>query len=72
MVGWASGGPQRYTGRSMVDSNRDLKITSQEWAAFMDDLQKSLDKFQVPAAEQAELRAIVQSTYSDIVSGGGT
>jgi hemoglobin len=72
MVGWASGGPQRYTGRSMVDSHRDLKITSQEWAAFMDDLQKTLDKFQVPAAEQAELRAIVQSTYPDIVPGGGT
>jgi hypothetical protein len=26
-----------------------------------------LDKFKVPAAEQAELKAIVQSTYGDIV-----
>jgi hypothetical protein len=33
----------------------------------MDDFQKTLDKFQVPAPEQAELRAIVQSTYGDIV-----
>jgi hemoglobin len=67
MVCWAAGGPQKYTGRSMVDSHRHLKITPQEWAAFMDDLQQTLDKFKVPAAEQAELRAIVQSTYGDIV-----
>ena len=33
----------------------------------MDDLQQTLDKFKVPLSEQAELRAIVQSTYDDIV-----
>jgi hemoglobin len=71
MVGWASGGPQRYTGRSMADSHRDLKITPQEWEAFLEDLKQTLDKFQVPTAEQAELQAIVQSTYGDIVVGGG-
>ena len=67
MVCWASGGPQKYTGRSMADSHRHLNITSQEWNAFMDDFQQTLDKFKVPAAEQAELRAIVHSTYGDIV-----
>jgi hemoglobin len=67
MVCWATGGPQKYTGRSMADSHRHLNITPQEWEAFMDDFQQTLDKFKVPAAEQAELRAIVQSTYSDIV-----
>jgi hemoglobin len=67
MVCWATGGPQRYTGRSMAESHRHLNITPAEWDAFMDDLQQTLDKFQVPAAEQAELRAIVQSTYGDIV-----
>jgi hemoglobin len=35
----------------------------------MDDLQQTLDKFSVPAAEQAELKAIVNSTYGDIVVG---
>jgi hemoglobin len=67
MVCWATGGPQTYTGRSMADSHRHLKITPQEWEAFMDDFQQTLDMFKVPAAEQAELRAIVQSTYGDIV-----
>src|SRR3989442_6122834 len=71
MLCWAAGGPQQYTGRSMVDSHRDLKITPEEWDAFLDDLQQTLDKFQVPAAEQSEVRAIIQSTYSDIVVGSG-
>ena len=68
MVCWASGGPQKYTGRSMADSHRHLNITPQEWDAFMDDFQQTVDKFKVPAAEQAELRAIVDSTYGDIVA----
>jgi hypothetical protein len=32
-----------------------------------DDLQQTLDKFAVPAEEQAELKAIVNSTRTDIV-----
>jgi hemoglobin len=70
MVCWAAGGPQRYSGRSMADSHRHLQITPREWEAFLDDLQQTLDRFQVPAKEQAELRAIVQSTYGDIVLAG--
>ena len=69
MVGWASGGPQKYTGRSMLESHEHLNITPKEWEAFMDDLQQALDKFSVPATEQAELKAIVNSTYGDIVVG---
>jgi hemoglobin len=67
MVCWASGGPQKYTGRSMYESHKDMKITPGEWDAFMDDLQQTLDKFGVPAQEKAELKAIVDSTRADIV-----
>jgi hemoglobin len=67
MVCWATGGPQTYTGRSMRDSHQDLMITANEWEAFLDDLQQTLDKFGVPQAEQAELKAIVDSTRADIV-----
>jgi hypothetical protein len=35
----------------------------------MDDFQQTLDKFKVRAGEQAKLKAIVQSTYGDIVIG---
>jgi hemoglobin len=69
MVCWATGGPQKYSGRSMADSHKDLKITSQEWEAFLDDFQQTLNKFGVPDQEQKELFAIVDSTRADIVIG---
>jgi hemoglobin len=67
LVCWASGGPQQYSGRSMRESHQHLLITAAEWNAFMDDFQQTLDKFGVPQAEQAELKAIVDSTRADIV-----
>ncbi len=67
MVCWATGGPQTYTGKSMAESHSHLKITSGEWVAFLDDFQQTLDKFGVPAEEQNELKAIVDSTRADIV-----
>jgi hemoglobin len=68
MLCWAAGGPQRYSGRTMEDSHRNLGITPGEWQAFMDDVQQTLDKFSVPAAEQAEIRAFVESTRAGIVA----
>jgi hemoglobin len=67
MVCWAAGGPQKYTGRSMKDSHQELLIKPVEWDAFLEDLQQTLDKFAVPEAEQAEIKAIVASTRADIV-----
>jgi hemoglobin len=64
---WATGGPQQYSGRSMKDSHEHLKITSEEWTAFMEDLDQSFNKFSVPAPERAEFVAIVNSTKPDIV-----
>ncbi len=51
----------------MADSHAHLKITGTEWEAFLDDFQLTLDQFAVPTEEQAELKAIVNSTRSDIV-----
>ena len=67
MLCWAAGGPQRYTGRAMEDSHRHLAITAGEWDAFMEDLKATLDKFSVPAAEQAEVAALIESTRAAIV-----
>ena len=60
-------GPQNYTGRSMEDSHRLLLITPEEWQAFLDDFQQTLDKFNVPQPEQTEMFAIVESTREAIV-----
>ena len=67
MLCWAAGGPQTYSGRTMGDSHRHLMITDEEWVAFMDDLQQSLDKFEVPQPEQDEVTAIIESTKEAIV-----
>jgi hemoglobin len=67
MLAEAAGGPQHYTGRSMEESHRDLLITPDEWRAFMDDLNRTLDKFDVAPQERSEVLAIVESTRDDIV-----
>jgi hemoglobin len=67
MLCWAAGGPQKYTGRAMKESHQHLTITAEEWEAFLDDLQQTLDKFAVPESERAEIKAIIGSTRADIV-----
>jgi hemoglobin len=67
MVCWATGGPQQYTGKNMRESHEHLAITADEWQVFLEDLQSSLERFQVPPAEREELFAIVESTRGDIV-----
>ncbi len=68
-VGEAAGGPQRYTGRSMEDTHLDLLITGEEWEAFIDDFNQTLDKFEVPQQERSELLDIIESTRDAIVVG---
>jgi hemoglobin len=65
----AAGGPQVYSGRDMASSHQHLKITAEEWEAFMEDLDQTLDKFAVPTAERAEIQTIVESTRAAIVIG---
>jgi hemoglobin len=67
MVCMATGGPCKYTGRTMKESHKHLNITEQEWDALVVDFKASLNKFNVPEKEQGELFAIVGSTKKDIV-----
>lgn len=62
-----SGGPCKYTGRTMQDSHRQLNITQAEWDAMVVDFKATLHTFKVPQREQQELIAIVGSTRNDIV-----
>src|SRR5258707_2481039 len=61
MVCWATGGPQRYSGRSMLDSHAHLEITEQEWQVFLGDFRGCLDDCGVARAGQQELLATVGS-----------
>ena len=71
MVGWATGGPQEYTGRTMKESHAHMNITEPEWQAMMADFQATLDHFEVPPQLQGELIAIMESTKADIVMAEG-
>jgi hemoglobin len=66
-VAMATGGPQKYEGGSMKAVHKGMMITDAEFDALAGDLKATLDKFKVPAREQAELLKIVGSTRADIV-----
>ncbi len=68
MVCDVTGGPQNYTGQSMVESHKHLDIDEQDWNEFVDDLKESLALFKVPKTEQQELLAIISTTKGDIVT----
>jgi hemoglobin len=65
-----SGGPCKYTGRTMKESHQHLNITAAEWDAMVADFKTTLNKFAVPQREQQELIAIVATTRNDIVRSG--
>lgn len=67
LVCQATGGPCTYTGRTMKQSHAHLNITEREWQEMVRVFRQVLDQFNVPAAEQQELVAIVESTKADIV-----
>lgn len=67
LVCQVSGGPCKYTGRSMKETHAQMYITEREWQAMLADFRRTLNNYQVPAQEQKELIAIVESTKKDIV-----
>lgn len=68
LVCQATGGPCTYTGRDMKTAHAHLNISEEDWQAMLDAFRNSLDSFKVPAAEQDELVAIVNTTKAEIVA----
>jgi len=64
-----TGGPCIYTGRGMKEAHAHLNISEKEWQAMLADFRRVLNNYGVPAKEQGELVAIVESTKKDIVVG---
>jgi hemoglobin len=63
----ASGGPCKYSGRTMKESHRGMDISDAEFNAMGGDMAKTLDKFRVPAQEKGEVIALLVSMRKDIV-----
>jgi hemoglobin len=63
----ATGGKVQYTGRSMSDTHRGMQVTAGEFDALVEDLAATLNKFNVPDAEQTKLLGILGPLRADIV-----
>ena len=62
-----AGGPMYYTGRDMVLSHRGMKVSERDWTTFIAHLNATMDAFNVPQAERADVVAFIQSTRAEIV-----
>jgi hemoglobin len=62
-----AGGPCTYEGRSMREAHRGLGVTGPDFDALVEDLVKSLDKFNVPPREQRDLLALLGPMRRDVV-----
>jgi len=63
----ATGGPCKYTGRSMEVAHTGLNITEEDWTISVQHLGETLNKFKVPAKEQQEVVNAVAPLKSQIV-----
>ena len=63
----ATGGPCKYSGKSMPEAHKGMNITHDDFVALVDDLKKSLVKLGVPDKEQGELLGALGPLEPDIV-----
>src|SRR6266404_6530906 len=64
---WCAGGPVYYRGRDMQLTHRGMRISESDWNVFLGHAAATLNKFEVPEAEQSEVVAFVQSLKKEIV-----
>ncbi len=64
----ATGGPCKYSGKTMVEVHTGMHITDAQFGALVGDLRKSLDKLNVAAREQTELLGALAAMKPDIVN----
>jgi len=62
-----AGGPCVYAGRNMADAHDGMQIRDDEFDALVEDIARSLDKHQVPAAEQDEAMRMLRQMRGAIV-----
>ena len=62
------GGPCHYKGRNMYKSHKGLHLDEMEFAVLAEDLQISMDKFDVPQSAQFKLMAMLAPMEHDIVT----
>lgn len=62
-----SGGPMYYTGRSMTDAHRGMRISESDWERFIGHLGDTLSHFELAEAERDDVLNFIESTKDEIV-----
>lgn len=62
-----TGGPQTYTGKSMLDAHRGMNVSEQEYVAVLDDILDALDEHGVGKREREEFLMIAYSLRGEIL-----
>ena len=63
----ATGGPCRYTGRSMEEAHSGLNLTDADFKAFVDDLVAAMNQLKVAKPNQKKLLALLAPMKPQIV-----
>jgi hemoglobin len=71
LLGYLTGGPQRYTGVSMEAAHKHLAISPAQWGSFIDDATLVFEKLGVDAGTQCELLSILASFEAQCVAKPG-
>jgi hemoglobin len=71
LLGYLTGGPQRYTGVAMDIAHKHLGISGNEWNNFIAVAERVFHELGVNAGTQAELQAILASFKDQIVVQNG-
>jgi hemoglobin len=67
LLGYLTGGPQRYTGVSMEAAHKHLAITTAQWNSFVQDAGRVFQRLGVDANTQSDLLAILASFQEQCV-----
>jgi hemoglobin len=63
----AAGGPCKYTGKDMKTAHQGMGISTADFNALVEDLQKTLNKFKVGKTEQDQLLGVLGPMKAQIV-----
>ena len=63
----ASGGPCKYTGRTMKEAHRSMGISGADFNSLVEDLVAALDKFKVGKTEKDQILGVLGPMKKDIV-----
>ena len=63
-----TGGPCTYSGHSMEEAHKGLRLQQKDFSALVEDLQMAMDDEKVPFAVQNRLLALLAPMHRDVVT----